>query len=133
MKPLNSSRKILLTGAAVIATSLSLALFNYSSSSHAQEAVKPEASSNATSVRYHTVSIDGVDVFYREAGRKDAPAVLLLHGFPTSSHMYRNLIPALADKYRVSEEHVGLAHHRAQPTHLEHQPLDHQRPAFWIL
>ncbi len=101
MTPLNSSRRILLTGAAVIATSLSLALFNYSSSSTAQEAAKSEASSNATSVRYHTVSIDGVDVFYREAGRKDAPAVLLLHGFPTSSHMYRNLISALADKYRV--------------------------------
>ena len=101
MKPLSNSRKLLLTGAAVIATSLSLALFNYSSSSTAQEAAKPDASVNATSVRYHTVSIDGVDVFYREAGRKDAPAVLLLHGFPTSSHMYRNLIPALADTYRV--------------------------------
>ena len=101
MNPLNSSRRILLTGAAVIATSLSLALFNYSSSSIAQEAAKQEVSSSTTSVRYHTVSIDGVDVFYREAGRKDAPAVLLLHGFPTSSHMYRNLIPALADKYRV--------------------------------
>jgi pimeloyl-ACP methyl ester carboxylesterase len=101
MTPLNSSRRILLTGAAVIATSLSLALFNYSSSSIAQEAAKQEASSNTTSIRYHTVSIDGVDVFYREAGRKDAPAVLLLHGFPTSSHMYRNLISALADKYRV--------------------------------
>ena len=101
MNPLNSSRRILLTVSSVIATSLSLALFNYSSSSTAQEAAKSEASSNTTSVRYHTVSIDGVDVFYREAGRKDAPAVLLLHGFPTSSHMYRNLISALADKYRV--------------------------------
>jgi pimeloyl-ACP methyl ester carboxylesterase len=101
MKPLNSSRKILLRGAAVIATSLSLALINQPSSSIAQEAAKPEALANATPVRYHTVSIDGVDVFYRDAGRKDAPAVLLLHGFPTSSHMHRNLIPALADKYRV--------------------------------
>jgi pimeloyl-ACP methyl ester carboxylesterase len=50
---------------------------------------------------YHTANVDGVDVFYREAGRKDAPALLLLHGFPTSSHMFRNLIPALADKYHV--------------------------------
>jgi len=55
----------------------------------------------AGAVRYHNVSIDGVDVFYREAGDKHAPVVLLLHGFPTSSHMYRNLIPALSDKYRV--------------------------------
>jgi pimeloyl-ACP methyl ester carboxylesterase len=52
-------------------------------------------------VHHRTVAIDGVDVFYREAGRADAPAVLLLHGFPTSSHMFRNLIPALADRYRV--------------------------------
>jgi pimeloyl-ACP methyl ester carboxylesterase len=45
--------------------------------------------------------VDGVGVFYREAGPPDAPAVLLLHGFPTSSHMFRNLIPLLADRYRV--------------------------------
>ena len=53
------------------------------------------------SVRYQTVKVDGVEIFYREAGPKDAPVILLLHGFPTSSHMFRNLIPALADKYRV--------------------------------
>jgi pimeloyl-ACP methyl ester carboxylesterase len=52
-------------------------------------------------VSYHTVRIGSLDVFYREAGPKDAPCVLLLHGFPTSSHMYRNLIPALADRYHV--------------------------------
>ncbi len=111
MNPLNSSRKILLTGAAVIATSLSLALINPPSLSIAQEAAKPEALANAPSVRYHTVSIDGVDVFYRDAGRKDAPAILLLHGFPTSSHMYRNLILALADKYRViAPDYPGFGH-----------------------
>src|ERR1700722_7961035 len=47
------------------------------------------------------VEADGVDVFYREAGPADAPAVLLLHGFPTSSFQYRELIPRLADRYRV--------------------------------
>lgn len=52
-------------------------------------------------VHYRTVKVDGLDVFYREAGPKDAPTVLLLHGFPTSSHMFRDLIPALADKYHV--------------------------------
>jgi pimeloyl-ACP methyl ester carboxylesterase len=51
--------------------------------------------------RYRTKSIDGVNIFYREAGRPDAPTVLLLHGFPTSSHMFRNLIPVLAERYRV--------------------------------
>jgi pimeloyl-ACP methyl ester carboxylesterase len=50
---------------------------------------------------YRTVSIDDVKLFYREAGDPDAPAVLLLHGFPTSSHMYRDLIPKLADRYHV--------------------------------
>ena len=52
-------------------------------------------------VFHRTKKIDGLDIFYREAGPKDAPTVLLLHGFPTSSHMFRNLIPALADKYHV--------------------------------
>ena len=52
-------------------------------------------------VSYRTVEINGLDVFYREAGRGDAPAILLLHGFPTSSHMFRNLIPALAEEYHV--------------------------------
>jgi pimeloyl-ACP methyl ester carboxylesterase len=50
---------------------------------------------------HKTTEIDGVKIFYREAGRKDAPTVLLLHGFPTSSHMFRNLIPELADGYHV--------------------------------
>ena len=49
----------------------------------------------------HRVEADGVKVFYREAGQVDAPVVLLLHGFPTSSFQYRELIPLLTDKYRV--------------------------------
>lgn len=50
---------------------------------------------------YRTRTVDGIKIFYREAGPADGPVVLLLHGFPTSSHMFRNLIPALADRYRV--------------------------------
>ena len=50
---------------------------------------------------YHYATIDGHKIFYREAGAKDAPTLLLLHGFPTSSHMFRNLIPTLADRYHV--------------------------------
>jgi pimeloyl-ACP methyl ester carboxylesterase len=57
--------------------------------------------SEATEILHRTAKIDGLDIFYREAGPKDAPTVLLLHGFPTSSHMFRDLIPALADKYHV--------------------------------
>jgi pimeloyl-ACP methyl ester carboxylesterase len=52
-------------------------------------------------VSYHYVQVDNVKVFYREAGDPSAPTVLLLHGFPTSSFMYRNLIPMLADHYHV--------------------------------
>ncbi len=52
-------------------------------------------------VHYRTATIEGIDIFYREAGPADAPVVLLLHGFPTSSHMFRNLIPLLADRYHV--------------------------------
>lgn len=52
-------------------------------------------------VRYHRQQVGEVEVFYREAGPAHAPVILLLHGFPTSSHMFRDLIPALADRYRV--------------------------------
>lgn len=55
----------------------------------------------STAVSYRTVEVDGLDIFYREAGPSDGPVVLLLHGFPTSSHMFRDLIPKLADRYRV--------------------------------
>ena len=64
----------------------------------------PAASRSATpeeAVHYHTAKIDGLDIFYREAGPKDAPTILLLHGFPTSSNMFRNLIPRLASSYHV--------------------------------
>jgi pimeloyl-ACP methyl ester carboxylesterase len=52
-------------------------------------------------VHYRRTAVDGVNLFYREAGADSAPAILLLHGFPTSSHMFRTLIPALADGYHV--------------------------------
>ncbi|HST10834.1 MAG TPA: alpha/beta hydrolase [Terriglobales bacterium] len=51
--------------------------------------------------KYRTVDVEGRKIFYREAGSINSPAILLLHGFPTSSHMFRNLIPALAGHYRV--------------------------------
>jgi pimeloyl-ACP methyl ester carboxylesterase len=50
---------------------------------------------------FHTVNVEGNKIFYREAGPKTAPNILLLHGFPTSSHMFRNLIPILAERYHV--------------------------------
>jgi len=50
---------------------------------------------------YQRASVDGLSIFYREAGNPNAPTLLLLHGFPTSSHMFRNLIPVLADRYHL--------------------------------
>lgn len=61
----------------------------------------PTSVSVTSQVKYHTQKIDGLDIFYREAGPANAPHVLLLHGFPTSSQMFRNLIPMLAQKYHV--------------------------------
>jgi pimeloyl-ACP methyl ester carboxylesterase len=53
------------------------------------------------SVRYRTADVDGFNVFYREAGPANAPKLLLLHGFPTSSHMFRDLIPLLSDRFYI--------------------------------
>ena len=52
-------------------------------------------------VTFRTVEVDGFKMFYREAGRKDAPKLLLLHGFPSASHMFRDLIPLLADRFHI--------------------------------
>ena len=56
---------------------------------------------SASLVQHRTVRVEGLNLFYREAGPKDAPVLLLLHGFPSSSFMFRDLIPRLADRYRV--------------------------------
>ena len=55
----------------------------------------------APATAHKTITVDGLEIFYREAGPADAPAIVLLHGFPTSSQMFRNLIPALADRFHV--------------------------------
>ena len=54
-----------------------------------------------TDIAYRTADVDGLSVFYREAGAPDAPTLLLLHGFPSSSHMFRDLIPLLADEFHL--------------------------------
>lgn len=56
---------------------------------------------NVPNINYQTISVDGVDIFYREAGNPKKPTILLLHGFPTSSHMFRDLIAELADEYHL--------------------------------
>jgi pimeloyl-ACP methyl ester carboxylesterase len=77
----------------------------------AKRAIKAEAPVAPVQLSYHTANVDGVEVFYREAGAKDTPVLVLLHGFPTSSQMFRNLIPQLADKYHVIvPDYPGFGH-----------------------
>jgi pimeloyl-ACP methyl ester carboxylesterase len=70
---------------------------------------------------YNRVSVKGLEVFYREAGPKDAPTIVLLHGFPSSSHMFRELIPRLADRFRViAPDYIGFGY-SARPAATEFQ------------
>lgn len=101
-----------LATAAVLAASAVQTLPAAAAEPVAQTATAPAAEQ----VRYRTVDIDGVEVFYREAGPADAPALLLLHGFPTSSHMFRDLIPRLAPRYRViAPDYPGFGYSAAPP------------------
>jgi len=69
-----------------------------------------------TKVAHRTVKVRDLDVFYRESGPKDAPAVLLLHGFPTRLQMFRTLIPSLADRYRLlAPNYPGFGHSKSKP------------------
>jgi pimeloyl-ACP methyl ester carboxylesterase len=77
----------------------------------------PLSAQQSVKVLHKTVKVGDLEIFYREAGPKDAPAILLLHGFPTSSQMFRNLIPALADQYRViAPDYPGYGH-SSMPAH----------------
>ena len=102
----------LLLGAALA----TVAAPRWSATAHADSAV---SGSRPATTHYRTAKVDGVDIFYREAGPADGPVVLLLHGFPTSSHMFRNLIPALADRYRViAPDYPGFGQ-SAMPDHAQ--------------
>jgi pimeloyl-ACP methyl ester carboxylesterase len=77
-------------------------------------------------VHYRTVQIDGINVFYREAGRADAPVILLLHGFPASSFMYRDLIEKLADRFHVvAPDYPGFGYSDAPSTKEFTYTFDH--------
>ncbi len=91
--------RILQISAAALVAIATLTLVGDAPGSVTAPTAKPTVSD--TRVWHRTVEIDGLEIFYREAGSPQAPTLLLLHGFPTSSHMFRNLIPALADRYHL--------------------------------
>jgi pimeloyl-ACP methyl ester carboxylesterase len=77
----------------------------------------PDMTALDSQVRYQTVTVEGIDVFYREAGSAHAPVLLLLHGFPASSFMYRDLIGALSDRFRViAPDYPGFGYSDAPST-----------------
>jgi pimeloyl-ACP methyl ester carboxylesterase len=85
----------------------------------------PMESTTATTT-YHRASVDGVGVFYREAGPKDAPAIVLLHGFPSSSREFDTLIPLLATRYRlIAPDFPGFGHSDAPPPSSYAYTFDH--------
>ena len=75
---------------------------------------------------YKTAKVDDLDIFYREAGHRDAPTILLLHGFPTSSHMFRNLIMRLSDEFHlVAPDYPGYGNSSAPPVDAFDYSFDH--------
>jgi len=78
--------------------------------------------SSRRSISYHTAEIDGLKIFYREAGPANAPAVLMLHGFPSSSRMWEPLLPLLADKYHlIAPDYPGFGNSSApSPSNFEY-------------
>ena len=78
------------------------------------------------STQFKTIDVDGTDIFYREAGDRSHPAILLLHGFPSSCHMFRDLIPELADRFHVvAPDLPGFGQSAMQPRETFRYSFDH--------
>jgi pimeloyl-ACP methyl ester carboxylesterase len=106
-----NTRTLLAAGAALIA-------------GHAAEAA-PLPSTTATTT-YHRLAVDGVGIFYREAGRKDAPTIVLLHGFPSSSREFDTLLPLLAPRYHlIAPDFPGFGQSDAPPPSSYAYTFDH--------
>ena len=127
--PANSSRKLALecrgllmaSPLALLLASLMLSCLN-AAPMQAAETVAPAASAavatphKTVTVTYKTVTVQGLNIFYREAGPSNAPAILLLHGFPSSSRMFDTLMPLLADRYHlIAPDYPGFGNSEAPP------------------
>jgi pimeloyl-ACP methyl ester carboxylesterase len=94
---MNQIKKIKWTTAVVMA----VITMNSSIMGQSKTNSKETVSNKDKMIHYNNIKVDGQNIFYREAGQSGAPVILLLHGYPTSSHMFRNLIPMLSGKYHV--------------------------------
>lgn len=82
--------------------------------------------SDSSTITYHRATVDGIGIFYREAGPKDAPTIVLLHGFPSSSRQYDTLIPLLAGKYHlIAPDYPGFGQSDAPPPSSYSYTFDH--------
>ncbi|MBR1132017.1 alpha/beta fold hydrolase [Bradyrhizobium iriomotense] len=89
---------------------------NSSGAPTSAQASADDLRSSRRSISYHSVEIQGLKIFYREAGPADAPTVLLLHGFPSSSRMWEPLLPLLADRYHlIAPDYPGFGNSSAPP------------------
>jgi pimeloyl-ACP methyl ester carboxylesterase len=108
----------------VIRAAWRVGLLLLAASSHAAATHQEASVSQATT--YHTLKIDGLNIFYREAGPKDAPTILLLHGFPSSSRMFAPLLRRLADRYHlVAPDYPGFGHSDWPPPDKFNYTFDH--------
>jgi pimeloyl-ACP methyl ester carboxylesterase len=107
----------------ILSTALFAAAAMAAAAGAAQAQPVPSVSSTTS---YRTVAVDGVKIFYREAGPKDAPTILLLHGYPSSSRMFATLIPLLADRYHlVAPDYPGFGESDAPPASSFDYSFDH--------
>jgi pimeloyl-ACP methyl ester carboxylesterase len=119
--PVNPQRRKLLTatasGAAMLGAMAALGIgITPSALGAVPDAIRRASSGRRSTARYATVRVGEVDIFYRSEGPANAPVVLLLHGFPSSSHQYRDLMPILAQKYRViAPDFPGFGQTKAPP------------------
>ena len=128
MKPRHFARQPLIAAClAVLAAPYAVPAQTHGGADTATQVSTPAAPrGDSSATHYRTVQIDGLDLFYREAGPANAPVVLLLHGFPASSFMYRDLIRQLADRFRViAPDYPGFGYSAAPSTKDYAYTFDH--------